>query len=83
MAKRFMFRAICHPKTTFQGKDPGDILIHEDWVGNEYSKCDLKSQTSPLHYSISDINEKVVLKSASNTNNLGINIQSLNPVLMF
>ena len=43
----------------------------------------LKSQTSPLHYSISDINGKVVLKGASNTNNLGINIQSLNPVLMF
>ena len=26
----------------------------------------LKSQTSPLHYSISDINRKVVLKGASN-----------------
>lgn len=39
----------------------------------------LKSQTSPLHYSIFDISGKLVLKGESNNNNFGINIQSLNP----
>ncbi|HZW70674.1 MAG TPA: T9SS type A sorting domain-containing protein, partial [Hanamia sp.] len=39
----------------------------------------LKSQTSPLHYSIFDINGKLVLKGTSNTNNFGIDIQTLNP----
>ena len=38
----------------------------------------LKSQTSPLHYSIFDINGKLVLKGVSNNNNFGINITSLN-----
>ncbi len=39
----------------------------------------IKNQTSPLHYSIFDINGKVVQKGNSNINNFGINIQSLNP----
>jgi PQQ-dependent dehydrogenase (s-GDH family) len=39
----------------------------------------IKNQTSPLHYSIFDINGKVVLKGNSNINNFGINIQTLNP----
>jgi hypothetical protein len=39
----------------------------------------IKSQTSPLHYSIFDINGKLVLKGDSNNNNFGINIQTLNP----
>jgi PQQ-dependent dehydrogenase (s-GDH family) len=39
----------------------------------------LKSQTSPLHYSIFDINGKVILKGNSNLNNFGINIQILTP----
>jgi PQQ-dependent dehydrogenase (s-GDH family) len=39
----------------------------------------IKNQTSPLHYSIFDINGKVVLKGNSNINNFGINIQMLNP----
>lgn len=39
----------------------------------------LKNQTSPLHYSIFDISGKLVLKGTSNTNNFGIDIQTLNP----
>ncbi len=39
----------------------------------------LKSQTSPLHYSIFDMNGKVILKGNSDVNNFGINIQMLNP----
>jgi hypothetical protein len=39
----------------------------------------IKNQTSPLHYSIFDINGKVVLKGNSTINNFGINIQALDP----
>ncbi len=43
----------------------------------------VKNQTSPLHYSIFDVNGTVVLKGSSNTDNFGINIQKLNPGLYF
>ncbi len=39
----------------------------------------LKSQTSPLHYSIFDINGQLVLRGDSNNNNFGIDIQILHP----
>ena len=59
------------------------IEVYPNPAKNSLYVKSLKNQTSPLHYLISDINGKVVLKGASNTNNLGINIQSFNPVLIF
>ena len=39
----------------------------------------IKTQTSPLHYSIYDNNGKLVLNGNSDNNNFSINIQTLNP----
>jgi len=83
MAKRFMFRAICHPKTMLIRKESwgytysrrlGVVNIKSDSVisptlntkievypnpaKNSLYVKNLKSQTSPLHYSISDIMER-------------------------
>lgn len=54
------------------------IEIYPNPAKNMLFVKSLKSQTSPLHYSIFDINGRLVLKGTSNNNNFGINIQSLN-----
>ena len=54
------------------------IEVYPNPATNILNVRSLKSQTSPLHYSISDINGKAVLRGTSNTNNFGINIQTLN-----
>ena len=55
------------------------IEIYPNPAKNMLFVKSLKSQTSPLHYSIFDINGQLVLRGDSNNNNFGINIQSLHP----
>jgi hypothetical protein len=55
------------------------IEVYPNPATNILNVKSLKNQTSPLHYSILDVNGKLVMKGTSNTNNFGINVQTLNP----
>jgi PQQ-dependent dehydrogenase (s-GDH family) len=55
------------------------IEVYPNPASNMLFVKSIKNQSSPLHYSIFDINGKLVLKGNSNINNFGINIQTLSP----
>ncbi len=55
------------------------VEVYPNPAKNRLFVKSIKNQTSPLHYSIFDINGKLALKGNSDNNNFGINIQTLNP----